>query len=535
MDFRLSDLGDGIASAMVIKVLVKAGDSVTSGQTLLEVETDKATMPISSDFDGVVSEVQVKQGDKLVPGAVVLTYAAGSGGGNDAKISAVPVPPAGTPTTSTPTPPAPAPASGPSKQEFVVPNLGDGIEMATIVEVGIKAGDTVKADQEAFSLETDKATMPVGSPFAGKVEEVRVQRGEKVRVGQVLAVILAQSASAPAPVSAPAPTSAPTPKPTPALQPVLENGSTSPNNPKLPVAAGPATRRYARELGVNLREVRGSARGGRITVDDIKSHVKQKLNQPATTAPASGGGFTPPPLPDFSKYGPVEVKQATNLRLTIARNLTVAWNTMPMVTQFDQADITDLEAGRKRIVEGLPKGSPKITMTILAIKAVVAALKEFSNFNTSLDLAKGQLIQKQYYHIGIAVDTERGLVVPVIRDADKKSIRDLAKDVTDLAEKARNNKLSLDEMRGGTFTITNLGGVGGTAFSPIVNYPEVAILGMARSSMQPLVREGKIEPRLVLPLCLTYDHRVVDGADGARFTTRLVQLFSDPIRLLMES
>jgi pyruvate dehydrogenase E2 component (dihydrolipoamide acetyltransferase) len=221
--------------------------------------------------------------------------------------------------------------------------------------------------------------------------------------------------------------------------------------------------------------------------------------------------------------------------MTIARNLTVAWNTMPMVTQFDHADITDLEAGRKRIVEGLPKGSPKITMTILAIKAVVAALKEFRNFNSSLDMSKGEMIYKQYYHIGIAVDTERGLVVPVIRDADKKSIRELAKDVTDLAEKARTGKLTLDEMRGGTFTITNLGGVGGTAFSPIVNYPEVAILGMARSSMQPVVRDGKIEPRLVLPLCLTYDHRVVDGADGARFTTRLVQLFSDPIRLLMES
>jgi pyruvate dehydrogenase E2 component (dihydrolipoamide acetyltransferase) len=539
MDFRLSDLGDGIASAMVVSVLVKAGDSVTSGQTLLEVETDKATMPITADFEGTVSQVSAKRGDKLVPGAVVLTYSAGKTAEGDSKVSAVPTPPAGTPTggkESAPASQAPAPASQTaSKLEFVVPNLGDGVEVATIVDIFIKVGDTVKSEQEAFGIETDKATMPVPSPFEGKVEEIRVKKGEKVRIGQILAVVTGQASAASAP--APAPSSALQPKAAPAPAPhgANENGSGVQGDPRLPVAAGPATRRYARELGVNLTEVRGSARGGRVTVDDVKSHVKTRMTQPAASTAPSGGGFTAPPLPDFSKYGPVEVKQATNLRLTIAKNLTVAWNTMPMVTQFDQADITDLEAGRKRITEGLPKGAPKITMTILAIKAVVAALKEFPNFNTSLDLGKGQLIQKNYYHVGIAVDTERGLVVPVIRDADKKSIRELAKDVTELAEKARNNKLSLDEMRGGTFTITNLGGVGGTAFSPIVNYPEVAILGMARSSLQPVVRGDKIEPRLILPLCLTYDHRVVDGADGARFTTRLVQLFSDPIRLLMES
>jgi pyruvate dehydrogenase E2 component (dihydrolipoamide acetyltransferase) len=265
----------------------------------------------------------------------------------------------------------------------------------------------------------------------------------------------------------------------------------------------------------------------------VKNHVRKRMTQPAPSAPSSG--LIIPPLPDFSKYGPVEKKPVSNIRRKIAENLTLSWHVAPAVTQFDLADITELEAGRKRIVENLPKGSPKITMTVLAVKAVVAALKEFPHVNSSVDMAAGTQFFKQYYHIGIAVDTERGLVVPVIRDADKKSIRDLAKDISEMAEKARGGKLSIDEMRGGAFTITNLGGIGGTAFSPIINYPEVAILGMSRSSLQPVVRDGKIEPRLMLPLCLTYDHRVIDGADGARFTARLVQLFSDPIRLLMES
>ncbi len=269
-----------------------------------------------------------------------------------------------------------------------------------------------------------------------------------------------------------------------------------------------------------------------MTIDDVKNFVRKKITEPA---PVTSGGYVIPPLPDFSKYGPIEKKPIANIRRKIAENLTLSWHVAPAVTQFDLSDVTELEAGRKRIVEGLPKGSPKVTMTVLAVKAVVAALKEYPHFNSSLDMAGGNQVFKQYYHIGIAVDTERGLMVPVIRDADKKSIRDLAKDIAELAEKARTNKLAIEDMRGGTFTITNLGGIGGIGFSPIINYPEVAILGMARSTMQPVVRDGKIEARLMLPLCLTYDHRVIDGADGARFTTRLAQLFSDPIRLLMES
>ena len=289
-----------------------------------------------------------------------------------------------------------------------------------------------------------------------------------------------------------------------------------------------------------LGEVKPTGRGGRVTLDDVKGFVRVERQ----AVKAGGGGsfsgsvvnaFTLPPLPDFSKFGEVEKKPVAKIRETIAKNLTVAWRTMPMVTQNDLADITDLEAGRKRIVETLPKGAPKITWTVLAVKACVAALKEFPHFNSSYDMNAGELVLKKFFHIGIAVDTERGLVVPVIKDADKKSVRDIATEVQTLAEKARGGKLAIDEMRGGTFTITNLGGIGGTSFTPIVNYPEVAILGMCRSALQPVVKDGQIVPRLMLPLSLTYDHRVIDGADGARFTSRLVQLFSDPMRLLMES
>lgn len=426
--------------------------------------------------------------------------------------------------------------------EFRLPELGEGIESGTVVSVAVKVGDTVRKEQELFTLETEKASLPVPSPVDGKIVELRVKAGQKIGVGAVVAVIETTTATAPTaakPAAAPPPAEAPKPpvESAPSRLPAavetpeparLGNGQPT----KTLVPAGPATRRLARELGVSLSDIPGSARGGRVTLDDVKAFVRKRVTQPAT---ASAGSFAIPTLPDFSKYGPVEKKPLSNLRKKIAENLTIAWHVAPAVTQYDQADITELESGRKRIIEAQPKGTPKITMTILAIKAAVAALKEFPHFNASLDMNAGTLIVKQYYHIGIAVDTERGLVVPVVRDANKKSLRDLAREVTELAEKARNSKLTIDEMRGGTFTITNLGGIGGTAFSPIINYPEVAILGMARSSLQPVIREGKVEPRLLLPLCLTYDHRVIDGADGARFTTRLAQMFSDPIRLLMET
>ena len=568
MDLRLPDLGEGIASATVTAVAVKPGDSVEADQTVLEVETEKASMPVPSPTAGKVAEVRVKPGDVVKPGAVLLVLADGAAKGKSEAPAAQPPAKAPPPTPSRqPQPSRPAAGQataapktqptgetvGPvSRIDVRIPDLGEGIEGGTVTNVAVKPGDDVSTDQPLIELETEKASLPVPAPSPGRVEEVRVKPGDKVKIGQVIAVLVAQPVAAthePVPTvrtasPQPRPEQRPQPQPQPQAQPQAAPQPPRPHAPVtgngrggedwIPPPASPATRRFARELQVDLHEVPGSGRGGRITIEDVKAYVRGRMEQAPAAAP-SGAGFAPPPLPDFSKFGPVERKPVSNLRKTIAKNLSIAWQVCPMVTQYDQADITELEAGRKRIGEGLPKGSPKVTMTVLAVKAVVAALKEFPHFNASFDAPAGELIYKQYFHIGIAVDTERGLVVPVIRDADRKSVRDLAREVSELAEKARGNKLSLDEMRGGTFTITNLGGIGGTAFSPIVNYPEVAILGMARSSLQPVIRDGKVEPRLILPLCLTYDHRVIDGADGARFTARLAQLFSDPIRLLMES
>jgi pyruvate dehydrogenase E2 component (dihydrolipoamide acetyltransferase) len=433
--------------------------------------------------------------------------------------------------------------------EFRLPDLGEGIDSAIVTSVMVKPGDALAAGQNVIAVETDKASMEIPVESAGTVESVAVKPGDKLPVG---AVILTLGAAGASPVSREAESAKPSAAPpaaqasaVPAVPAALGSGDSAsrlnapvheptPKRGDGPVAAGPATRRLARELGVSLAEITPTGRGNRVTLDDIKGFVRNRIS-----GGVGGGGareaapaFT---MPDFSKFGEIEKKKVANIRQTIAKNLTLGWRTMPMVTQFDAADITDLEAARKRTVESTPKGSPKVTMTILAIKAVVAAIREFPQFASSFDMAAGELILKKYFHIGIAVDTERGLVVPVIRDADKKSIRDLAAEVGTLAEKARAGKLAIDEMRGGVFTITNLGGIGGTAFTPIVNFPEVAILGMSRSALQPVVKGDAIVPRLILPLSLTYDHRVIDGADGARFSARLVQLFSDPLRLLMET
>ncbi|MFO0801787.1 MAG: 2-oxo acid dehydrogenase subunit E2 [Gemmataceae bacterium] len=427
--------------------------------------------------------------------------------------------------------------------EFRLPDLGEGIDSAIVTSVMVKPGDAVALGQNVIAVETDKASLEIPSESAGTVESVAVKQGDKLPVGAVILTLGAAGAKpsepkpeAPAKVSEPPsggrkpPVSEPTPPATPTgdSRPPLGERKLASG----PVAAGPATRRLARELGVSLAEVQPTGRGNRVTLDDIKGFVRNRISGGGGAVRDAAPAFT---MPDFSKFGEIEKKKVANIRQTIAKNLTLGWRTMPMVTQFDSADITDLEAARKRTVESTPKGLPKVTMTILAIKAVVAALREFPQFASSFDMAAGELILKKYFHIGIAVDTERGLVVPVIRDADKKSIRDLATEVGTLAEKARAGKLAIDEMRGGVFTITNLGGIGGIAFTPIVNFPEVAILGMSRSALQPVVKDGEIVPRLMLPLSLTYDHRVIDGADGARFTTRLVQLFSDPLRLLMET
>jgi pyruvate dehydrogenase E2 component (dihydrolipoamide acetyltransferase) len=554
MDFRLPALGEGIESATVTAVLVKPGDAIKAGQPVLSVETDKAAMDVEADIEGTVEQILIKPGDKIPVGTPVLKYttAGKTESPKPAQPAKVERQKPETPKTAEPKSQAP-PSAANEKVEFRLPQLGEGIESATVTAVLVKPGDAVKNGQAVLSVETDKASMDVESDVEGIVEQIHIKPGGKLGIGTPIMTLAASAArSAPPPPTTsntqakPAersPDSAPPPavfdgsRSHLATQAASENGTATATKTLIP--AGPATRRLARELGVSLGEIKGTGRGSRVTLDDVKGFIREERKK----VKESGGGFSGtvvnvfnlPPLPDFAKFGPVDVKDVAPIRQTIAKNLTIGWRTMPMVTQHDLADITELEAGRKRIVEGLPKGSPKITMTVLAIKACIAALKEFAHFNSSYDMNAGKLILKKYFHIGIAVDTERGLVVPVIKDADKKTIRDLATEVASLAEKARTGKLAIDEMRGGTFTITNLGGIGGTAFTPIVNYPEVAILGLSRSNLQPVVKEGQIVPRLMMPLSLTYDHRVIDGADGCRFAIRLVQLFSDPLRLLMET
>ncbi|MBM3981823.1 MAG: biotin/lipoyl-binding protein [Planctomycetes bacterium] len=538
MDIVLANPGEGIEGGTVTAVSVKAGDAVKAGQVLVEVSTDKASMEVNAEADGVVEAVHVKPGDKVAVGGKLVTIKAQ--GASPAPPAAAPVKPHAAPA------PAPTQPSAASSIDIVLANPGEGIEGGTVTAVSVKAGDAVKAGQVLVEVSTDKASMEVNAEADGVVEAVHVKPGDKVAVGGKLVTL---SGGRQPPVT----------PPTQPTAPQKEQGANAPRSPqaqpssngasvavatatKTLVPAGPATRKLARELGVALNEVKGSGREGRITLDDLKGFVRTERTRTKESGGAGGvvGGvivnaFALPPLPDFAKFGPVEVSDVLPIRQTIAKNLTVGWRAMPMVTQHELADITDLEAGRKRIVDALPKGSPKITMTVLAVKACVAALKEFPRFNSSYDMNAGKLVLKKYFHIGIAVDTERGLVVPVIRDADKKSIRDLATEVAALAVKARDNKLTIPEMQGGSFTITNLGGIGGTAFTPIVNYPEVAILGLSKSALQPVVKDGQIVARVMMPLSLTYDHRVIDGADGCRFAVRLAQLFSDPLRLLMET
>lgn len=453
--------------------------------------------------------------------------------------------------------------------EFKLPSVGENVDKADVGNLRVKVGDVIEAQQVVMEIETDKAVFELPCPQAGRITAIHVKPGTQVSVGTPLMTLEAVGAGAPAapaptpaappppppkatvapaaPVpptpapAAPAPSPAPAPAATAPVAPAAAVTTTAPastgmNGSEVPPApAAPATRRLARELGVDLHKVKGNGPGGRITQEDVQAYVKSVMT--SSPAPvASGGGVVAPPLPDFSQFGPIERQPLNKIMRTGATNLSLAWNVIPHVTQHELADVTDLEAARKRYAQShaTKSGGVKITMTVLAMKAVVTALKSFPRFNASYDPATGEVILKKYFHIGVAVDTENGLMVPVIRNVDSKSVLQLAAEIGDLAARARDRKLTLADMQGGTFTITNLGGIGGTYFTPIVNYPEVAILGMSRTSQQPVVIEDKPEVRLMLPLSLSYDHRVINGADAARFIVKLSGLLSDPFQLLSE-
>jgi len=436
-------------------------------------------------------------------------------------------------------------------KEIVVPDIGD-FENVEVVELLVKSGDAIKVEDSLISVESDKATMEIPSPEAGVVKELKVNLGDKVSQGSLIlllepasndpaAVAPAKESPAPAakeekPQPAPAPTAAPTPvKAEPAASPTPTPAKVSPTAKIDEVAfakayATPSVRKFARELGVDLGQVEGTGRKNRITREDVQNFIKRALAQGAGGA---GLGVAPMPEIDFSQWGEIETKALTKINKLTGQNLHRNWVTVPHVTQFDEADITDLEEFRKSMVAEYKDNGIKITILVFLMKAVVSALKKFPRFNASLDASGENLIFKKYFHIGIAVDTPDGLVVPVVRDVDRKTLVELASELGEISVKARDKKLKPSDMQGGCFTISSLGGIGGTKFTPIVNAPEVAILGVSRAKMQPMWNGESFEPRLILPLSLSYDHRVVDGADGARFTTFLSSVLSDTRRLLL--
>jgi len=435
-------------------------------------------------------------------------------------------------------------------QEISVPDIGDFKDVA-VIEILVKPGDPVQAEQSLITVESDKATMEIPSPSAGVVRELRVKTGDKVSKGSPILMLEAAAAGSAQPKKAtePAPAqpaAAPSPAPAkpPAAAPVVpltrpDPVSREPARAAGPVAhASPSVRKFARELGVDLGRVKGSGAKGRITQADVQEFVKGVMRE-VPTAPAgaarTGLVLELPDWPqvDFAKFGPVETKPLSRIRKLSGAFLHRNWVSIPHVTQHDEADITELEAFRKENAQVAEKGGFKLTMLAFLVKAAVNALKEFPEFNASLDKTGDNLIVKKYYHIGVAVDTPDGLLVPVIRDADRKGVFDLAKELAEISKAAREKKLKPDAMRGGTFSISSLGGIGGTAFTPIINAPEVAILGVARSQMRPVFRDGAFVPRLMLPLSLAYDHRVIDGAAGARFTTYLASVLSDIRRTLL--
>ena len=583
-EFKLPELGENIESGDLVRLMISPGTSISEGQPVMELETDKAVVEVPSSVSGTIKEVRVKEGDKLKVGQVIFTVE------NGAAPAKTPAPKpkeqkqaAPAPTSkeveaprpqvlyqeepsSAPPPPssAPVPAAPAGASEFVLPELGENIDQGDLVRLMISVGARVSEGQPIMELETDKAVVEVPSSVSGVVREIKVKEGQKIKVGQVIFTLETGAAAAPQPPkrqTAPVehvsgqqaarmafqlamqaegkteeqalpPDQPPPQAPTFSMPTQLEKVAGTEH--REPVPAAPHVRRLARELGVDIHEVKGCGPAGRISEDDVKAHAKGLLAAASVAQTPVAGHFAQPSLPDFSKWGKVERVSMRGVRRKTAQHLAEAWNTIPHVTQQDKADITELEQLRARFAPKAEEAGGKMTVTAIALKVVASAIKVFPQFNASIDMTKEEIVYKQYINVGVAVDTDRGLLVPVIREVDKKNIVELAAELTQLSKKARDKKLTPEEMEGGTFTITNLGGIGGTGFSPIVNHPEVAILGLSRSSMEPVWINGKFEARLVLPLSLSYDHRLIDGADAARFLRWIAEAFEQPFLLSVQ-
>ena len=579
-EFKLPELGENIESGDLVRLMIKPGGSITEGEPVMELETDKAVVEVPSSVTGTIGEVRVKEGDKLRVGQVIFTIENGSGAEAppapkrkktaqvEAAAAAAATPTSGTPAKSPPAiTPQPQPraasvSSSPTASEFKLPELGENIDSGDLVRLLISPGASVSEGQPVMELETDKAVVEVPSTVSGVVREIKVKEGQKVKVGEVIFILeggavaqaeaprrhepvehmsgqqaarlgfqLAMRAEGKTEEQALPPDRPQAPPPEFSMPVQLGKVAGMDHDP---VPAAPHVRRLAREIGVEIRGVQGTGPGGRISEDDVKLCAKNALAAATAAAQAPRGSFVEPELPDFAKWGKTERVSMRGVRRKTAEHLRQAWNTIPHVTQQDRADITELEQLRARFAPRAEEAGGKMTVTAIALKVCASALKVFPQFNASIDMGKEEIIYKQYISIGVAVDTDRGLLVPVIRDVDKKNIVELAAEMTQLSKKARDRKLTAEEMEGGTFTITNLGGIGGTGFSPIVNHPEVAILGLSRSRMEPEWVNNKFEPRLILPLSLSYDHRLIDGADAARFLRWIAEAFEQPFLLSVQ-
>jgi pyruvate dehydrogenase E2 component (dihydrolipoamide acetyltransferase) len=592
-EFKLPALGENVHQGDLVRLMISPGSSIAEGQPVMELETDKAVVEVPSSISGVVKDVRVKQGEKIKVGQVIFTVENGVSPKSTTveapvtKTEQVPAPqsakqpdaPPSQPTApaqaAPANPAAPKAPSAPAASEFTLPELGENVHQGDLVRLLVSPGAQISAGQPVMELETDKAVIEVPSSVTGKVKEVKVKQGEKVKVGQVIFTLeaggssLSGSPASRSPVSASAETAPAKSASDPhtyydharatfqaaiAAEGKTEEQALPPDQPQPaqanfsmpaqlnktagaehrdPVPAAPHTRRLSRELGVDIHDVRGSGPGGRISEEDVKGYAKSLISSSAAS-PARGAQFAEPALPDFAKWGKIERVSMRGVRRKTAEHLRQAWNTIPHVTQQDKADITELEQLRAKFGPKAQQAGGKMTVTAIALKVCASALKVFPQFNASIDMATEEIVYKQYINIGVAVDTERGLLVPVIRDVDKKNIVELAVELSEISKKTKDKKLTPADMEGGTFTITNLGGIGGTGFTPIVNHPEVAILGLSRSSTEPVWIDGKFEPRLVLPLSLSYDHRLIDGADAARFLRWVAEAFEQPFLLSVQ-
>jgi pyruvate dehydrogenase E2 component (dihydrolipoamide acetyltransferase) len=541
-EFKLPELGENIESADIVNVLVKVGDVVEKEQSLIEIETDKATIEVISNISGKITEVLVKQGESVKVGQTIIKVDEGK---TEAKAEVK----AETKSefkkevkeASTKKETKETVQSGPVQiVEFKVPDLGENIESADVINVLVKKGDVIAKDQGVIEIETDKATVEVPSSVAGKIVEVNVKTGDKVKVGDVLIKVETSTSIQSSVKETSKAKEEPAKKETPATTEIpkgevseLKVGERDDQPPILKgsAPAAPSVRRIARELGVDINKVSGSGEGGRISMDDVKAYVKKIMQGKGETV---GIGIKKEALPDFSKYGKIERVAMSKIREKTATHLSYAWSVIPHVTQFDKTDITEFEKDRKELSKKVEEHGAKLTVTGILIKIIAEGMKKFPQFNSSIDMDKMEVIYKKYINIGVAVDTEYGLLVPVIKNADQKNLIEISVELNQLAQKARDKKLSLEEMQGGCFTITNLGGIGGTYFTPIVNSPEVAILGVSRGNYEPVYnKEGKFEPRLMLPLSLSYDHRIIDGADAARFLRWVCEALEEPLKIFM--